>query len=700
MRDFRAKPGPFFGFHPHIKKFSFRSTNVMLRFFAKLERSRNLVLLAFCAILLIGLIAFYIPTAQNSMGTATGSSNEGDQVIAKVGSQEITLREFSAQVAQLSSFLGRGQTLPLSTLKSFGLDQQALDTLISNKLVLDQAASLNLTGTDGEVSEAIKRQNVDPQTGQWIGTEEYKRRIRLQGLDINVYEQDRRNEITVRKIRSYLTSAEQVSDHDIEDKFKKDNTKIDVVYATVDLDKVRSKYNPTDDELKAYYESHKDQFKAGAPTRKVEYVFVASKDAEKLVTIPDSELKAQYEGNKQFEKRISVIRLDRLSPNDTETVNAKIRELAKRARGEGVPAEDFAALAKGNSMDASKANGGDLGWIKKDANKTSDWKQRVYTSDLKVGTIDGPFSEGNSQYLLKVTEEREIPFEQMKPTLIATAKNNRSVQKANELAQKVYEKATEVKDLVKGAEEIAKDIKVNASAMIQTTPFFKDGDSLPKLGDSTSRANNPAFDKAVGELKKGDIGTPVSIPGGYAVPRVVDILEGGVALTFEQARNQVEDGLRREKEPDLAKTRAFDLVKQATSAADLERLLNAEKLTVKKDTNFNTYQWPGASGGGLQTQNLAMALMQQLKEGEVCKTPVKVGASYLIFAATKRTDADLTKLAAEKESLRQTLISERQNVYYDTFIKNARKRYEANGKIKVYQDRIDKFFASAGGGQQ
>ena len=95
----------------------------MLRFFAKLERSRNLVLLAFCAILLIGLIAFYIPTAQNSMGTATGSSNEGDQVIAKVGSQEITLREFSAQVAQLSSFLGRGQTLPLSTLKSFGLDQ-------------------------------------------------------------------------------------------------------------------------------------------------------------------------------------------------------------------------------------------------------------------------------------------------------------------------------------------------------------------------------------------------------------------------------------------------------------------------------------------------------------------------------------------------------------------------------------------------
>ncbi|MDX2042646.1 MAG: peptidyl-prolyl cis-trans isomerase [Acidobacteriota bacterium] len=670
----------------------------MLRFFAKLERSRNFVLLAFCGLLLIGLIAFYIPTAQNGMGTTAGSSND-DQVIAKVGTQEITLREYSAQVAQLASFITRGQNFPLSTLKSFGIDQQALDSLISNKLVLDQAARLNLTGTDGEVSEAIKRQNVDPNTGQWIGTEEYKRRIRLQGFDIGVYEQERRNEISVRKVRSYLTSAEQVSDRDIEEKFKKDNTRFEVVYATVDLDKVRSKYTPTDAELQTYYNSKKDQFKATAPTRKVEYVFVASKDAEKLVTVPDSELKAKYDANKQMEKRISVIRLDRLSPTDTETVNAKIGELAKRARGEGMPQEDFAALAKGNSMDPSKAKGGDLGWIKKDANKSSDWKQRVYTSDLKVGTVDGPFSEGNSQYLLKVTEEREIPFEQMKPTLLATEKNNRSVQKASELAQKVYEKATEVKDLIKGAEEVAKDIKVSAPAMIKTTPFFKDGDSLPELGDSKSRANNPAFDNAVKELKKGDIGTPVSIPGGYAVPRVLEVLEGGAELSFDQARNQVEDGLRREREPDLAKTRAFDMVKQATSAADLERLIKAENLTVKKDTNFNTYQWPGASGGGLQAQNQANALLLTLKEGDVCKTPIKVGASYLIFAAAKRTDADLTKLAAEKESLRQTLISERQSVYFDTFVKNARKRYEAEGKIKVYQDRIDKFFASSGAQQ-
>lgn len=676
----------------------------MLRFFTKLERSRNLVLIAFCAILLIGLIAFYIPSSTLGPSGRLVSSADDDVVIAKVGSQEIKLREFRAQLGQIGSIFGRGNPLPMSTLKALGADKQALDQLISNRLTLDQAEKLGLTGSNGEVADIIKRQFTDA-SGNWVGTEEYVRRLRLQGVDVSAYEQERRNEVSVRKVRNYLTSAEQVSDREIEEKYKKDNTKIELVYAAVDLEKVRSKYKPTEDELKSFYDSHKDEFKATQPTRKVDYIFVATKDVEKIISVSDAELKAQYETNKQYEKRASIIRLDVLATTDEDTVNAKAQDLYKRAKGTpgGAPAEDFATLAKGNSQDtASKDKGGDIGWIKKDANKSGDWKQRVYTNDLKVNDIDGPFRDGSSWYILKVTEQREIPFEQMKPTLLATAKNNKAFQRANELAQKVYEKATEpaVKDLKKGAEDVAKELKVSVDSMFKTTPYFKDGDPLPGLGDSTSLASNPAFETAVSNLKKEEIGVPVSIPGGYAVPRVVDILDNGAQMSFDQARNQVEDKLRREKEPNLAKARAQELVNQAKDAADLERLIKAEGLEVKKDTNFNNYQFPGAASGGLQAQNQARAAMYNLKEGEVCKTPVKVGAAYLIFAAAKRTEADLSKLAAEREGLRQSIIAERQNGVYDAFIKEARKRYESEGKIKIYQDRIDSFFAKAETAQQ
>ena len=154
----------------------------MLRFFAKLERSRNLVLVAFCAILLIGLIAFYIPTSQQGLSSRAVNSDD-DIVIAKVGSQEIKLKEYRAQMAQMSSVLGRGNPLPLSTMKAVGMDKQALEQLISNRLALDQAEKLGLAGSNGEINDIVTRQFSDG-SGKFVGKDEYIHRLRMQGVDL------------------------------------------------------------------------------------------------------------------------------------------------------------------------------------------------------------------------------------------------------------------------------------------------------------------------------------------------------------------------------------------------------------------------------------------------------------------------------------------------------------------------------------
>src|SRR5262252_130442 len=158
---------------------------------------------------------------------------------------------------------------------------------------------------------------------------------------------------------------------------------------------------------------------------------------------------------------MSVIRLDVLASQDESVVNTKINDLNRRVRGGGEnKPEDFAQVARGNSSDASASKGGDLGWVRKDANKPGDWKQRIFTSSLKVGDIDGPFREGKSWYLVKVTEERDVPFEQMRETLVAGARNRQSYTRASALADKVYEEFTANKDIHKTADDIAKEIKV------------------------------------------------------------------------------------------------------------------------------------------------------------------------------------------------------------------------------------------------
>jgi peptidyl-prolyl cis-trans isomerase D len=672
----------------------------MLRFFAKLERSRSFLLLAFCALLLVGLIAFYIPNTTLGPGAGIAKSSDDGVVIAKIGSQEITLKEYKGALSNMLSAFGRGNSLPLNLAKSIGYDKQALDQLISERLVIEQGRDLNLTGTDREVGSLIMRTFTNEQ-GNFIGRDEYLRRIRLSGLDVEQYENERRDDITARKVRDFIISPAQVSDREVEEKYKNDNTKVEVVYATVDREKIRSKFNPTEQDLRGYYDTHKDEFKASEKTRKVEYIFIPTKEVAKTVPVTEEELKKEYESRKQYEKRASVIKLNVLTAADENTVKAKIDDLARKVRGaNGANGEDFATVAKGNSMDTTAKQGGDIGWIKKEPNKTGQWQQRVYTNDLEVGAVDGPFREGKSWYLMKVTEQREVPFDQMRDTLKATAQNNKAYKVSNDLAQKAYEKATEYKDLRKAAEEIAKEVNVTADSLLKATPYFKDGDEQKDLGDSGSHANNPAFDNATNSLAKGEIGEKVSIPGGFAVPRVVDILDKGTTPSFEQARNQVENKYRQEKEPSFAQARAQEILSQSKGVEDFERLVKAEGLETKSDTNFNSYSFSGASQAGSQVSNQARAALMSLKEGEIAKSPIKVGASYLIFAAKKREEADLSKLPQERDGVRQSILNERQSLAFEAFVKATRKRYEDQGKIKIYQDRIDKFFKASEAEQQ
>ena len=614
----------------------------MLRFFSKFQRSRNFLLLLFSLVLLVSLVIFFIPNTPLGNNRFNAANPEDDTVIAKVGSEEITIKDYRSAMVALGSRFSQGNTLPLATLRQLGIDKDAIDRLVDERLAVSEAKRLNIHGTDTDVNEQVTRSFVDPDTGKFLGEEEYMRALRLRGEDLGQYESNLRKAAALGRFRAYLTSAEQVSDREIEQSFKHDNTKVEVSYAIIDLEKVRSKFKPGDAELQAYYEQHKDKFKATEPVRKVDYIFIPTDEVAKTLKFTDEELKAQYDQNKQYEPRASIIKLNVLTPNDETTVKAKIDQLSQRVRGApGVPAEDFAAVAKGNSQDPSAAKGGDLGFIKKEPN-SQDWKQRAHNID--AGNIDGPFRHGSAYYLMKVTEKREVPFASMRATVDAGHRNRQAFAKASQIADKAYEKATEYKDLRKAAEEIAKELNVGVDKVFRTTPFFKNGDSLPEWG------NVPQFESTVSELKKGEIGDKVAIPGGHAIPQVVDERTNGAQLTFDEARNQVEQELRKEREPDVAKQRATEIVTAAKTPAEFQTLLKAEGIETKTSTNLDNLQAPGAASGGLQLLQQARTSAINLKEGEINRDSDQVGSRLSGFCCHQENRARYVKAGHRSRS--------------------------------------------------
>src|SRR5687768_4210177 len=113
----------------------------MLKFFTRLEKTRNFVLLAFAIIMVASLVIFYAPN-QSTIGSDLGVSQE---TAASVSGEEITVGELYRQREMYSRF-SQGRPYPAKML---------LDGMIASRITRVEADRLGLTATDAEVRAKI-----------------------------------------------------------------------------------------------------------------------------------------------------------------------------------------------------------------------------------------------------------------------------------------------------------------------------------------------------------------------------------------------------------------------------------------------------------------------------------------------------------------------------------------------------------------
>src|SRR4051812_32533881 len=109
----------------------------MLKFFNRLEKTRNFVLLIF-AILMVGSLVFFYTPARN---TYTANLSQSNEAVASVAGHKITVGELVRQKENYSRF-SRGQGFPT---------KMVLDGLIGSRITRVEAERLGLTASDAEV---------------------------------------------------------------------------------------------------------------------------------------------------------------------------------------------------------------------------------------------------------------------------------------------------------------------------------------------------------------------------------------------------------------------------------------------------------------------------------------------------------------------------------------------------------------------
>lgn len=671
----------------------------MLRFLGKRNRSRNALLIFFVAVLAIGLVIAFVPTFSNVFSGDVGS----DATVADVVGYKVTAKEFREALAlrgqQISRTQGAArQDSPATIYALYG--QQILDDLIRQKLVRYHADELNLLATDEEVRARL-RQVFNP----WPGVEQYRSRLRQAGYSEEQFEDDLRSSLAEEKLRGFVTAAAQVSPQEVEDEYRRNKTTYSFRWVEVQPSQFKDNVRPTDSDLLAYFDQHRQEFRVNNEQRSARYIFIDQAKAGETIQVSDDELRRDFDPERGVQQvRVSQIVLnvpeapaaapgassDKTAtpgkPAETEDdVRKKADEIVKRARGEGdKPAEPFAGLARELSQDTrSRASGGDLGWVnKKDKRESDDPLNRVFT--MKKDEVSAPIKKGNKFYILKVTDRKLPTFEESREQLLKEARVTKGYSKAVEIATEAEQKFKESRN----ADAVVAEINQKNGlpiAEVRESGFFTEEENPSNLGFG--------FASSVFDLENaGDIGERQNVTGGFAVAQYVEKRDPHDP-PFEEAKAKVEEVYQTNRAKELALQRARQLA-GSKSPDDLKSAASSLGLKAEDRSGLS-----GSDSFGPVTSEGDRIRAQKIDPGHVAPEPLQPYGSdgYVVVALMSRTDADMGEpFQKERKAVEERLLEEKRNALFSSFMVTTQKRLNDEGKIRVYYETIEKV---VGGGE-
>jgi peptidyl-prolyl cis-trans isomerase D len=644
----------------------------MLKFFSRMERTRNFVLLLFAILMVLSLVLFYAPTRN----AVQENLSRDETTVAKVGAEQVTVADL---VIQKEIRNRMGQPMPSKFL---------LENIVKERLVRGEAKALGLTATDAEVAAFIRKQN-KPEDGQAFDQKRYEENVTSQYGNIQTFEESMRDQLSGRRLSAFLTSGITVSDEEVLNDYQRKNTKFDLSYVPVSSADLAQTLKPTDEELKNYFEQNKKNYFIDVPQKKIRYVFLNTGKLGEKLNVSEEDLKAEYE-KVPADKKLAGVNgqqiVLRIPKPETETqVLQKANELVAQSRKEGgkISEEAFAELAKGQSEDQKSASiGGKLpGLVRENKENPTDPYQRLLK--MQPGDVTEPIKYQNRYFILRRGESVAKTYEDARKELEISLRNRRAYAVNAELAQKVTERLKETKDVQKTAEEFAAQANMNAKDMVRETGYVKPGDTVADVGVS------PQFEEGIAGLEnQSDVGEKIPVQNGFAIPLLVDKREPRDA-EFEDVKEQVAETVKIEQ----ARARVEEIAKQiaagAASAGNLTAAAQSKGLKAL-DTKSFILGSPLGQGPSAATSDALEDVIFNLKVGEVTKTPVKIGDNWYVVGVVNREEADTEAYAKQRDGLIESALAKKRGQVFSEYLASKKREMEAKGDIKIYQDALVK----------
>ncbi|HYI12818.1 MAG TPA: peptidyl-prolyl cis-trans isomerase [Thermoanaerobaculia bacterium] len=581
------------------------------------------------------------------LGGGLGGNEGGDPraFAARVNGEVISFNEYSRFVKNLEDMYRQmyGQQFTPEMSTAMGLPKQALDSLVDQKLLEQEARRLHLAATPEEVRKKLLSIPTFNKDGKFVGVELYTRYVTgpLGYASAADFEEDIAREITVQKIESAMMSSLIVSPKAAEAEYRRVNENARIRYVLMPSTLQMAGLTVTPAEVEAYYKAHQAEYAHGEQ-RQIRYLMADHSRLRGTITPTDEELRQAYAGNRDRYRQQGAAKvlhiLVKVDPTAAPAVDA-----AAKAKAEALVAQlrggvDFAALARANSDDpSSSGSGGEMGWVEM-GQTVQPFEQAIFS--IPLNTISDPIRSSDFGYhIVKVTERRAEtvrPFEEVRGELVNAVAGDKAKAAATNEINRIYTilRQNKPKD-VKAFINLAND-KVTSN----DSGWFAKGDPVGGIGPHP-RVTEWAF-----TAQPGDVSEPMGTPRGPVVAYIAGVRPGGVSALAD-VRPRVEEAARQEKARAAAKNA---LAQQMAGAASIDQLSAKTGQPAQDATVSRQGQIAGLAG---DTSALVEAA---IKAGiGTLQGPIAIGNGAVAFQVLEQKKITDTELAANRTSYIDTL---------------------------------------------
>lgn len=344
----------------------------------------------------------------------------GSSGVAEVNGEDISPFEVqqavNTQKRQLIAMMG--ESIDPAMLDDDLLSARAIEGIINRRLLMQAAASMDLTVSDREIGTVIAGMEQFQLDGQF-SPEVYKSLLSSAGYTPLSFKKGLMEDLVANQQRSGLAGSDFATPAELALNARISAEERDVRYLTIPVERYRQDREVSEAEIEQWYESNADAYQTEESVV-LEYIELLVDDfrepvAEEVLRQEFELAREQYQY--QTENRVSHILFEQGSDESDDAYQARI----EAARGQLAQGRDFGELAGEVSDDiGSASSGGDLGFSAGDA-FPQEMEQAI--ASLEPGQLSEPVTTDAGVHLILLTERRageEISFEQLRPELEQT----------------------------------------------------------------------------------------------------------------------------------------------------------------------------------------------------------------------------------------------------------------------------------------